>query len=503
MKVCDLLNESSINLQSKAENKREAIKALVKLMNKNKNLKKVGEFQKVVIETEEKENADSSSGYVVLCGKTNNVTRLGLSIIVTKEEIEFNENKVKTLFLLAVPDNKSDTYLEIIDELNLLLGNNEFREKLLSFDNEEEFMNLFFDVEIKDSEDKEKELKDVGSHIYKGISQILPFILIGGLLIVLSFLFDNFSTNPNNLGLNTPFASFFNIIGCLSLEIMYCLLAGFIGHSIAGREGFATGFIGGILTNSGLTFASLSEGATLIGSGFFGSLLVGLGSGYLINLLKRLKLFSSLSESNSNLLNTFISILLISVVTVVFINPCATLLNHSVFDYLNSIEFANKILLGAVLGGMMTIDLGGPINKAAYAFGLTTLANGHYDIMAAIMAGSMVPPLTIAILTTFFPQKIENRDKGVGFLNYLFGFAGITEGAIYFAGKDLKTIPAFVVGGACASVASIIFTCTLKAPLGGLFAISLITHPILFIISVLFGAVAGALILFVLKEDIK
>ena len=151
MKVCDLLNESSINLQSKAENKREAIKALVKLMNKNKNLKKVGEFQKVVIETEEKENADSSSGYVVLCGKTNNVTRLGISIIVTKEEIEFNENKVKTLFLLAVPDNKSDTYLEIIDELNLLLGNNEFREKLLSFDNEEEFMNLFFDVEIKDS----------------------------------------------------------------------------------------------------------------------------------------------------------------------------------------------------------------------------------------------------------------------------------------------------------------------------------------------------------------
>ena len=129
MKVCDLLNESSINLQSKAENKREAIKALVKLMNKNKNLKKVGEFQKVVIETEEKENADSSSGYVVLYGKTNNVTRLGISIIVTKEEIEFNENKVKTLFLLAVPDNKSDTYLEIIDELNLLLGNNEFREK--------------------------------------------------------------------------------------------------------------------------------------------------------------------------------------------------------------------------------------------------------------------------------------------------------------------------------------------------------------------------------------
>ena len=503
MKVCDLLNEVSINLQSKADDKREAVKNLVKLMSKNKNLKKVGEFQKVVFETEEKENADTSSGYAVLYGKTNSVIRLGISAIVTKEELEFNSSNIKVLFLVAVPDNKSDTYEELINELNLLLSNDEFRNKLINSNDKEEFINLFFDTEIKKPVDTDKELKDVFKHINKGISQILPFLLIGSILIVLSFLFDNFTANPNNLGLNTPFAAFFNIIGSFSIQIMLCLFAAFIGHSIAGREGFAVGFIGGILTNSGVTFDSLTGSSPLIGSGFFGSLLVGLGSGYLVILLKKLKLFDFLNNSNKNLLYMFISILLISVITVVFINPCVGLINQSVFEYLSSIDYANKILLAAVLGGMMAIDLGGPINKAAYVFGLTAISNGHYDIMAAIMAGGMVPPLVIAILTTFFPQKIEENDRGVGLLSYIFGFANITESAIYFAGKDLKTIPAFVIGSVCASTASIIFTCTLKAPYGGLFAISAIGHPILFLVAVLFGAVAGALILYALKEDVK
>ena len=503
MKVCDFLNVESINLKSKADTKREAIKDLVKAMKKGKNLNKVGEFQKVVIETEELENVDTSKGFAVLYGKTNAVTKLGLSAIVAKDELDFNSNEVQLLFLVAAPDNKSDTYLDIVNELNNLLTDTVLRDKLIYSKSTEEFMNLLFDSEIKSEEVEKIEEQNVFGHIKKGVSKTLPFILTGSLLIVLSFLFDNFASNPDNLGMNTPFAAFFNIVGSITMQVMMCLLAAFTAKSVAGKEGFAVGFIGGFLGNSGVTFNTLSGSTNVVGAGFIGALLIGLGSGYLMKYLKKLKLFSFMDNANCNLFYTFISILVISLLIVVFVNPCAALINQSILEYLSSIQTANKILLGAVLGGMVTIDLCGPIGSAAYAFGLTTLANGHYDIMAAIMAAAMVPPLAMAILATFFPNRFEGKDREVGLISYLFGLAGITESAIYYAGKDLKAIPAFIVGGTCASVASIIFTCTLKAPYGGLLALSAIGHPILYLIAVLFGAVVGALILLVLKEEKK
>lgn len=503
MKVCDFLNVESINLKSKADTKREAIKDLVKAMKKSKNLNKVGEFQKVVIETEEKENVDTSKGYAVLYGKTDAVNRLALSAIVVKDEIDFNSNAVQILFLVAAPDNKSETYLDVVNELNDLLSNEELRDKLIYSKTTEDFMNLLFDSEVKADEVEIIEENNVFGHLNKGVSKTLPFILTGSILLVLSFLFDNFGVNPNNLGLNTPFAAFFNMVGSITMHVMMCLLAAFTAKSVAGKEGFAVGFIGGFLGNSGVTFNTLTGSTSVVSAGFIGMLLIGLGSGYLMKYLKKLKLFNFMDNANCNLLYTFISILVISLLTVFFINPCAALINQSVIEYLGSIQTANKVLLGAVLGGMVTIDLCGPIGSAAYAFGLTTIANGHYDIMAAIMAAAMVPPLAMAILATFFPNRFEGKDREVGLLNYIFGLAGITESAIYYAGKDLKTIPAFVVGGICASVASIIFTCTLKAPYGGLFALSALGHPILYLIAVLFGAVVGALILLVLKEENK
>lgn len=503
MKVCDFLNVESINLKSKADTKREAIKDLVKAMKKSKNLDKVGEFQKVVIETEEKENVDTSKGYAVLYGKTNVVNRLALSAIVVRDEIDFNSNEVQILFLVAAPDNKSETYLDVINELNDLLSNTELRDKLIYSKTPEDFMNLLFDSEIKAEEVEIIEENNVFGHLNKGVSKTLPFILTGSILLVLSFLFDNFGANPNNLGLNTPFAAFFNIVGSITMHVMMCLLAAFTAKSVAGKEGFAVGFIGGFLGNSGVTFNTLSGSTSVVSAGFIGMLLIGLGSGYLMKYLKKLKLFNFMDNANCNLLYTFISILVMSLLVVFFINPCAALINQSVLDYLGSIQTANKVLLGAVLGGMVTIDLCGPIGSAAYAFGLTTLTTGHYDIMAAIMAAAMVPPLAMAILATFFPNKFEGKDREVGLLSYIFGLAGITESAIYYAGKDLKAILAFIVGGVCASVASIIFTCTLEAPYGGLFALSALGHPILYLIAVLFGAVVGALILLVLKEEKK
>lgn len=502
MKVCDLLNDASINLKSKADTKREAVKDLVKAMSKNKNLKKVGEFQKVVFETEELENVDTSNGYAVLYGKTNAVNRLGLSAIVVKNELEFNSNEVKILFLVAAPDNKSDTYLEIINELNEVLSSEEFMNKLINSDSKEEFINLLFEVEIKTAKGEVEEECNLFGHIKKGASKILPLLLTGSLLIVLSYLFDNFAINPGGLGLNTPFAAFFNIVGSLTMQVMLCLLAAFTAKSIAGKEGFAVGFIGGFLGNSGITFDTLSGSTAVVGTGFIGIIIIGLISGYLVKYLRKIKLFNFMNNVDCNLLYTFISILLVSVLIVVFINPCAILINESVLEYLNSIQTANKILLSILLGGMVTLDLGGPISSAAYSFGLTTLSNGHYEIMASVMAAAMVPPLAMAVLATFFPNRLEGKDREVGLVSYLFGFSGLTESAIYFAGKDLKTILAFIIGGSCASVASIIFTCALKAPYGGLFALSALEHPILYLIAVLFGAVVSALILVFLKEEV-
>lgn len=504
MKVCDLLNQVSIDLQCKAENKRDAVKSLVKLMSKNKNLKKVGEFQKVVFETEEQNNVDTSNGYAILYGKTNVVTRLGLSAIVVKNELEFNSNEVQILFLVSVPDNKSDTYVEIIDELNNLLSSQEFRDKLIYSKTKEKFINLLFDAEIQ-NEEKNKasvvEERNVLGHLSKGVTKTLPLLLTGSILIVLSYLFDNFSANPYNLGLNTAFAAFFNLIGSITMKFMLCLLAAFTAKSVAGKEGFAAGFVGGFLCNSGVTFNTLSIGGGVVGTGFFGTVLVGLATGYLIKYFRKVKLFNFIGNVNCDLLYTFVSILLMSIVIVLFVNPCAIILNESVLEYLNSIQTANKILLGAVLGGMVTLDLGGPVSSAAYAFGISTISGGHYDIMASVMAAAMVPPLTMAVLATFFPHKLTIKDKEVGLISYLFGLAGLTESAIYFAGKDLRVIPVFIIGGSCASVASIILTCTLKAPYGGLFALSVIGHPILYLIAILFGAVVGSLILALLKED--
>ena len=227
MKVCDFLNVESINLKSKADTKREAIKDLVKAMKKSKNLNKVGEFQKVVIETEEKENVDTSKGYAVLYGKTNVVNRLALSAIVVRDEIDFNSNEVQILFLVAAPDNKSETYLDVINELNDLLSNTELRDKLIYSKTPEDFMNLLFDSEIKAEEVEIIEENNVFGHLNKGVSKTLPFILTGSILLVLSFLFDNFGANPNNLGLNTPFAAFFNIVGSITMHVMMCLLAAF------------------------------------------------------------------------------------------------------------------------------------------------------------------------------------------------------------------------------------------------------------------------------------
>ena len=338
-----------------------------------------------------------------------------------------------------------------------------------------------------------------------GVTHMLPFVVGGGILIALAFLFDDYNINPSNFGMNTPLAAFFKTVGGAAFNVMLYILAGYIAMSIADRPGLAVGFVGGILAVQGTTFASLTDNTvTLVSSGFLGALIAGFVGGYIVLGLK--KICSYLPESiegiKTILLYPVFGIMIMGAF-MLLINPYVGAINTGINNYLSSMNTANKILLGAILGGMMAIDLGGPVNKAAYTFGTGMLASGQYEIMAAVMAGGMVPPLAIALLATFFPKKINKKDKQAAYVNYIMGLSFISEGAIPFASADpLKTIPAFVAGSAVTGAVSMLFNCTLRAPHGGIFVIATVGHPLLYLLAILAGSLVAMAIMSVLKNDL-
>lgn len=364
--------------------------------------------------------------------------------------------------------------------------------------------------DVKSNQDEESEKESFGRQIYKhlmnGVTHMLPFVVGGGILIALAFLFDNYEMNPANFGMNTPLAAFFKTIGGTAFNVMLYILAGYIAMSIADRPGLVVGFVGGILAVQGTTFASLTDSTvTLIGSGFLGALIAGFVGGYIVQGLK--KLCSYLPESiegiKTILLYPVFGVLLIGLFMLT-INPYVAAINTGINNYLTSMGTINKVLLGLILGGMMAVDLGGPVNKAAYTFGTGMLASGQYEIMAAVMAGGMVPPLAIALLATIFPKKIEKKDKQAAYVNYIMGLSFISEGAIPFASADpLRTIPAFIVGSAVAGALSMFFNCTLMAPHGGIFVVATIGNPLMYLLAIAIGSLISMAIMAKLKKNIK
>ena len=360
------------------------------------------------------------------------------------------------------------------------------------------------------SNQEDDDIKEgVGTRIYKhlmnGVTHMLPFVVGGGILIAIAFLLDDYEINPANFGKNTPLAAFFKTIGDSAFNVMLYILAGYIAMSIADRPGLAVGFVGGILAVQGTTFASLSDSTiTLVSSGFLGALIAGFVGGYIVVLLKKICSYlpNSIEGIKTILLYPVFGILLIGLFMLA-INPYVASINTAINNYLTSMGTANKILLGALLGGMMAVDLGGPVNKAAYAFGTGMLASGQYEIMAAVMAGGMVPPLAIAFLATAFPRKIPKKDKQAAYVNYIMGLSFISEGAIPFASADpLRTIPSFIVGSAVTGALSMLFNCTLRAPHGGIFVIATIGHPLKYILAIAAGAIVSALIMAKLKKNL-
>ena len=357
----------------------------------------------------------------------------------------------------------------------------------------------------ENDEEKEKIGTKIYKHLMNGVTHMLPFVVGGGILIAIAFLLDDYSIDPSNFGMNTPIAAFFKTIGNAAFNVMLYILAGYIAMSIADRPGLAVGFVGGILAVQGTTFESLTNSdITLVSSGFLGALIAGFAGGYIVLGLKKLCSYlpDSIEGIKTILLYPVFGILIMGTF-MLLINPYVAAINTAINNYLSSMSNANKIILGAILGGMMAVDLGGPINKAAYTFGTGMLASGQYEIMAAVMAGGMVPPLAIALLATAFPRKIPKKDKQAAYVNYIMGLSFISEGAIPFASADpLRTIPAFVIGSAVTGALSMLFSCTLMAPHGGIFVIATIGHPVKYLLAIAVGAIVSTLIMANLKKNL-
>ena len=631
MKITDLLSKNAIKINGVASNKEDAINKLIDLMAQNGNITDKEKYRQVVLKREEEGSTGIGEGIAIPHGKTDAVSKPGLSAMVINDGVEFDSldgQPAKLLFLIAAPNTKDNVHLDVLSRLSTLLMDTEFRKSLMEAKTPEEFLryidiaenaklsqtkkndeyeilaitscptgiahtymaaealekmgeqlghkvkvethgssgvkNKFTKEEIKnakaviiaadtkidlsrfdgkklikakvadginrpqeliervlssdakiyhssnksqnsDSDEKEGFGTKIYKHLMNGVTHMLPFVVGGGILIAIAFLLDDYSINPSNFGMNTPVAAFFKTVGGAAFNVMLYILAGYIAMSIADRPGLAVGFVGGILAVQGTTFASLTDSSVvLVSSGFLGALIAGFVGGYIVILLKKICSYlpDSIEGIKTILLYPVFGILLMGAF-MLLINPYVGAINTAINNYLSSMGTANKVVLGAILGGMMAIDLGGPINKAAYTFGTGMLASGQYEIMAAVMAGGMVPPLAIAFLATAFPRKVPKKDKQAAYVNYIMGLSFISEGAIPFASADpLRTLPAFVVGSAVTGALSMIFNCTLMAPHGGIFVIATIGHPLLYLLAIAVGTIVSTLIMAKLKKNL-
>lgn len=350
---------------------------------------------------------------------------------------------------------------------------------------------------------KENFGRRIYKHLMNGVSYMLPFVIGGGIMIALAFLIDTIAGAPrdSDFGTYTQAAAFFKTIGGAAFSFMMPVLAGYIARSIADRPGLAVGFVGGYIATIGCTFANIAGDKSAI-SGFIGALIAGFAGGLIVLLLK--KIFSFLPQSLESMMPVLIIPLLgISLIGLFMclINPAVGAINTAITNGLHSMGSTSQILLGCVLAGMMAVDMGGPFNKAAYVFGTAAIASGGFNIMAAVMIGGMVPPIAIALATTFFKHKFTTQERKAGTVNYIMGLCFITEGAIPFAAADpLRVIPSCVVGSALAGGISMAMGCTLRAPHGGIFVFPVVGNVLWYLVALAAGSVAGMIMLALLKR---
>ncbi|MFB5663932.1 fructose-specific PTS transporter subunit EIIC [Alteribacillus sp. HJP-4] len=332
-------------------------------------------------------------------------------------------------------------------------------------------------------------------HLMNGVSNMLPFVVGGGVLIAISFFFGINSADPEDPSYNAFAAALNSIGGEHAFQLMVAVLAGFIAMSIADRPGFAPGMIGGLMATTG-------------GAGFLGGLIAGFLAGYIVILLKQMLsgLPKVLDGIKTILFYPVLSIFIVGLLMHFVINTPVSAFNTFLENWLGGMSTGNIVILGIILGGMMAVDMGGPVNKAAFTFGIAMIDAGNFGPHAAIMAGGMVPPLGIAIATTIFKNKFTKEEREAGVSNYFLGSFFITEGAIPFAAADPgRVIPSIIIGSATAGALAMIFGIGLPAPHGGLFVIPTVQggSAIMYVVSILIGAAVTALLLGALKKPVK
>ncbi len=626
MKITDLINKKSVDLNLPSNDKAKTIDDMVELMNKGGNLNNKNEYKEAIIARENLSTTGIGEGVAIPHAKSKAVDKAALAAAVSKEGVDyesFDGSPANLIFMIAAPEGANDTHLEVLSRLSTILMDEEFRSNLINASSVDEFIKLIDDKEREKfddeyveevpskesgyptvlavtacptgiahtfmaaesltktgekkgvnikvetngsagakniltkeeienatciivaadknvemarfdgkkviitkvangihkadelidravkgeapvyhhsgdgdssdfSSDDESALRRVYKDLMNGVSNMLPFVVAGGILIALAFLFDDYSIDPSKFGSNTPLAAYLKSIGDTAFSFMLPILAGYIAYSISDRPAMVVGFIGGVIARDGK-------------AGFLGALLAGFIGGYLVRGLK--KLFSGLPQSLDGikpvLLFPLFGTLLMSVIMTFVVMPPVTAINIGIQNFLMSLGDSSKILLGILVAAMMAADMGGPINKAAYVFGIASLESGQYEIMAAVMAGGMVPPLAIGLATTFFKNRFTREQRESGKVNYVMGLSFITEGAIPFAAADpLHVLPACVVGSGVAGALSMIFNVGLRAPHGGIFVVPVVSNPLGYLIAIAIGSIVGMVLLGILKKPI-
>lgn len=353
----------------------------------------------------------------------------------------------------------------------------------------------YHELEVATEEEpREGITRSIYKHLMDGVSHMLPFVIGGGLLMALAFLFDTYNpANPAAFGTGTELSKLLMQIGSISFGFMLPVLAGYIAYSIGDKPALAPGFVGGYLASVG-------------SSGFLGALLAGFIAGYVTIFLKKIlkRVPKTLDGIASVILYPLLGIFITGCILIFIINPPVSAINIFLMGAIKNMDASSRVLLGLIFGAMMAADMGGPINKTAYILATATLADGEYGIMASVMAGGMVPPLATALSTTFFKNRYTKQEREAGFSNYIMGLSFITEGAIPFAASDpIRVIPSCIIGSAIAGGLSMYFNCTLRAPHGGIFVVPTITHPFMYLFAIFTGTIISALILSFLKKRLR
>lgn len=628
MRIIDLIDKKSININLSSNTKEHVIDELVDLVDDSGNLNNKEEYKKAILTREESSSTGIGEGIAIPHAKTNAVKNPCLAFGISKEGVDydaFDGSLAHLFFMIAAPDGANNTHLEVLSRLSTILMDEEFKNKLINSSSKEEVLDLINEKELekfKEEEEKEEKSNDKNSdfptvlavtacptgiahtfmaaeslekmgkkknvsikvetngssgaknvltkeeienceciivaadknvemsrfngkkvivtkvangihkaeelidraskgdapifthssdsnleesneeetvfrktykHLMNGVSNMLPFVVSGGILIALAFLFDNYEINPANFGSNTPLAAYLKSIGDVAFGFMLPILAGYIAYSIGDRPALVVGFVGGSIAKTG-------------GAGFLGALLAGFIAGFIVQTLK--KVFAGLPQSLDGikpvLLFPLFGTILIAVIMTFIVLPPVMVINNTMISFLDSLGGSSKVILGLVLGAMMAIDMGGPINKAAYVFGVASLDSGQFEIMAAVMAGGMVPPLVIALATTFMKNRFTNEQVESGKVNYVMGLSFITEGAIPFAASDpLKVIPSCAIGSAVAGALSMLFDASLRAPHGGIFVVPVVSNPLGYLAAIIIGSVVGMIVLGILKKPLE